>query len=93
MVDRVNVGHAVVDDATDFLETLVGAHGGDRVTLDQDVGACKQLQGFQGGSTGAENTLTTLDEALLVADLVADLDDVACDVVFEDFKSLFSLMC
>lgn len=88
VVDRVDVGHTVVDHPADLLQPLVRTHRRDRITLDQDVGAGEQLQRFQGGTGGTEETLSALHEALLVADLVADLDDVACDAVFEDFQGL-----
>lgn len=37
---------------------------------------------------GTQDTLTTFDESFLVANLAADLDDVACTSVFEDFEGL-----
>lgn len=43
MVDRVDVGHAVVYDTANFLQSFEGAHGGDGVSLDEDVGAGEEL--------------------------------------------------
>lgn len=48
MVDGVDVRHAVCDDAADFFETAVGAHGADGVALDEDVALGQQFQRFQG---------------------------------------------
>lgn len=56
--------------------------------MDEDVGAGKELESLQSGSLGTQDTLTTLDESFLVANLAANLDDVACASVFEDFEGL-----
>jgi len=88
MIDRVDVGHAVINDTTNLLQSFEGAHDGDGVSLDEDVGAGKELESFQGRSLRTQDTLTTLDESFLVANLAADLDDVACASVFEDFEGL-----
>jgi hypothetical protein len=61
--------------------------------LDEDIGAGKELKSFQGGSLRTQNTLTTLDESFLVANLAADLDDIACASVFEDFEGLAIRRC
>lgn len=45
-VDRVDIVHAVDNDASDLFEALVGAHGGDSVALDEDVAVCEQLDGL-----------------------------------------------
>jgi hypothetical protein len=56
--------------------------------LHENIGACEEFEGFEGRALRAEDTLAALDEAFLVADLVSDFDDVACDAVFENFQSL-----
>lgn len=88
VVDGVDVGHAVRHHAADFFEPRVRAHDGDGVALHHDVGACEQFQGFEGCAVGAEDALAALDEALFVADEVADLDDVGGDAVGEDLDRL-----
>lgn len=35
-----------------------------------------------------QNPLTTLDETVFVTNLVADLDDIACVSILEDFEGL-----
>lgn len=42
-VDRVDVVHAVDDDASDFLQSFVGPHGGDGIPLNEDVAVCEKL--------------------------------------------------
>lgn len=88
VVDGVDVLHAVLDDAAHLLEALVGPHDGDGAALHEDVGLGEQLEGLEGRAVGAEDALAALDVALLVADQVADLDDIACDAVVEDLESL-----
>lgn len=88
VVDGVDVVHAVLDHAPNLLKTFVGTHRRDRVALDEDVGAREELEGFKRRAVGAKDTLATLDEALLVAHKVADLDNVACDAIFENFYCL-----
>ena len=80
--------HGVFDDTTDGLEAFVGPHGGDGVSLHQQIALGEQLECFQGGAVGAQDALAALDEAVLVADQVADLDDVHGHVVLEDLDGL-----
>lgn len=91
MVDRVDVGHAVVHDSSNLLQSFVGSHSGNGISLDEDVGAGEELESFQGRALGTQDTLTTLHESFLVANLAADLDDVACISVIENFEGLPNL--
>jgi hypothetical protein len=49
----VDVVHAVLDDAADLLEALVGSHARDRVALHQHVATGQQLDRLEGRSVGA----------------------------------------
>jgi hypothetical protein len=84
----VDVGHAVFDNAADFLEALVRTHGSDCVSLHEEIGFCEQFEGLEGGARGTEDTLATLDEAFFVSYERADFDNVTGDVVLEDFEGL-----
>jgi hypothetical protein len=53
VVNGVNVVHAVLDDVADLLETLVGPHDRDGVTLHQHVALGQQLDGLERRSVGA----------------------------------------
>lgn len=84
----MDVGHAVVHDSSNLLQPFVRSHSGNGISLDEDVGAGEELESFQGRPLGAQDTLTTLHESFLVANLAADLDDVACISVLENFEGL-----
>lgn len=88
VVDGVDVRHAVRDHAADFFEPRVGPHDRDGVALHHDVGARQQLQRLERRAVRAEDALAPFDEALFVADQVADLDDVGGDAVVEDLDGL-----
>ena len=88
MVDGVYVSHAIGDDTADLFQARVRAHYRDCVSLHQDISLREQLKSFKRGPIRTEDTLAALDEALFVADQVADLDDIACGAVFEDFDGL-----
>ncbi len=88
VVDGVDVGHAVLDDAPHLLEALVGPHDGHGVAVHENVRLGQQLERLEGRAVRAEDALAALDEAVLVADEVADLDDVARDAVVEDLDGL-----
>lgn len=42
-INRVDVPHAVDDDSTDLLERLERTHGGDCVSLNEDVAVCEEF--------------------------------------------------
>lgn len=88
MVDGVDVAHAVLDDAAHLLEPLVGPHDGDGVAVHQNVRLREELERLERRAVRAEDALAALDEAVLVADQVADLDDVAGHAVLEDLDGL-----
>lgn len=88
VIDGVDVRHAVFGHAPHFFEALVGAHGRDRVALDEDVGLREEFERFEGGAVGAEDSLATLDEAVSVEDEGPDFDYVCRHVVLEDFDGL-----
>lgn len=90
VVDGVDVGHAIRHYAADFFQTRIRPHDRDSVALDEDVGLGQELQGFEGGAIGTEDTLAALDEAFFVANEVADLDYVTRGGIFEDFDGLWS---
>jgi hypothetical protein len=73
LVDGVHIVHAVLDDAPDFLETLVGTHDRDRVTVHEDIGGRQQLERLQCCAAGTKNTLPPLYELFLVANEVSNL--------------------
>lgn len=45
-INRVDVPHAVDDDSTDLLERLERTHGGDCVSLNEDVAVCEEFDGL-----------------------------------------------
>lgn len=75
-VDGVDVVHRVLDDPADGLQSFIWAHGGDRVSLHENVGFCEQLQSLERGSVGAENSLAALHEAVFVRDEIPYLYNV-----------------
>jgi len=91
MVDGVDVAHAIFYDTSKFFEAFVVAHTGYCAAVDKDVTLREEFEGFQGGAVWSEEALATFLEAFLVSHKAADLDNVADNVVFEDFDGL--LLC
>lgn len=89
VVDGVDVGHAVRDDAADLFEAFVGAHGGDGIALNQNIAFGQQLQCFQRTPVGAQDSLSPFHEAFFVPHQVPDLDDIARRRVIEDLDGLW----
>lgn len=46
-VYRVDVLHAINNDSSDFLERLEGTHGGNSISLDENVTVSEELNGLQ----------------------------------------------
>ena len=88
MIDWVHVAHAILNNATSFLQAMKGAHDGDGITLDEEIAAGEELNGFEGASIRPDEALTALGEAVFVAEHAADLDNVAVGVVVEDLQGL-----
>ena len=84
----MDVIHCVLDYSSNLFETLEGAHYRDGVAVHHYVSLSEELERFERRAVLAEDSLASLDEALLVADHGADLDDVAGHAVFEDLDRL-----
>jgi hypothetical protein len=97
----VNIVHAVDNDPSDFLKTLIGTHCRHGISLYEDVALGQELDGLlsalQRDSTGTylEGTpvrpdypLTTFHESLLVSNQSSNLDYIACDIVLKDLDCL-----
>lgn len=80
--------HAVDDDAAHLLQTLVGSHARHRVALHEHVAVGEKLDGLERASARTDDTLTTLDKALLVAHDARDLDNVARNPVLQHLHRL-----
>ena len=80
----MNILHAIQHHFPHFLQSLVPSHRRDRVSLNEDITLREKLDSFQRRSTRTENSLSTLDEAIVVSNDVSNLDDIAHDVVFEN---------
>ena len=89
MVDGVDVGHTVGDNAADFLESLVGTHRADRIALYEYVALREEFQGFKSGAIRPQDSLPTFDEAVLVADQISDFDNVRSGGVVQYFDGLW----
>lgn len=76
MVDRMNILHAVNDDPSHLLKTLVTTHCADGVTLHEHIAAREELNRLECASIGSDDSLSALDESLLVADQPSNLDDI-----------------
>ena len=83
------VVHAVDYDSMNSLQVLEATHCRYSVSLHQDVTSGKELKSFQGHAIWADETLSTLDEFLSVADQTSDLNDLTVHfVILHDFHCL-----
>lgn len=74
--------------AAHLLDALERAHRGDRVAVHEHVALRQQLDRLERRAVGPDEPVAPLDESLLGADEVANLDYVALHVVLEDANGL-----
>lgn len=88
IVDRMNILHGVLHNLPDLLESTVWSKSRHSVSLGQDVALRQQFYGFQRGSIGTNQTLTSPDKTFLVSDKGFDLDNVTGYIILKHTSSL-----
>ena len=88
VIYRVNVGHAISDNAANGLEATVRSHGCNSVALDEYITVGQKLESFQSRAIRSKDALSTFDKTLLIPDQSANLDYIASSCVLENFDGL-----
>lgn len=97
----MNIVHAVDNDPSDFLKTLVGTHCRNGISLYENIALGQELDRLtsalqfdntgtylEGTSVRPDYTLTTFHESLLVSNQSSNLDYIACDIVLKNLDCL-----
>mmetsp|Transcript_1150 Transcript_1150/g.2073 ORF Transcript_1150/g.2073 Transcript_1150/m.2073 type:complete len:277 (+) Transcript_1150:848-1678(+) len=88
MEDGVNILNAVLHNSPHNLQAFIRTHRRDRVSLNENVAVCQQLQGLQSGSIRSYEPLAPLDELVGISDKAAYFDDVTVDIVVQNLQCL-----
>mmetsp|Transcript_14166 Transcript_14166/g.33625 ORF Transcript_14166/g.33625 Transcript_14166/m.33625 type:complete len:359 (-) Transcript_14166:160-1236(-) len=88
VVDGVVVLHAVLHYLAHLLDALEGAHSRDGVAVHEHVALREQLDRLERRAVGPNQPVAPLDETLLCAHEVADLDDVALHLILKHAQRL-----
>lgn len=101
----MNVVHAIDDDPSDLLQSFVRSHCGNRISLNENVTFCQELNRLESvyvlwdirklthlesRSIWSDYSLSPLDESLLVPDQTSNLDDITGNIILQDLQCLLS---
>ena len=70
----MHIFHTFYDNFHDSLEVSKVAHSADSVTLDENVAISQQLESLESLTIGPDQTLSTLDKLLFVANEATNFD-------------------
>ena len=84
----MNVLHSVHDHSFQNFNVLETAYHAYSTSLNQNVALSQKLQRLQCITIWTDQSLSTLDESLLISNKGSDFDNFAEHTVFHDFESL-----